>query len=122
MDARILPGAVFAAWMAGVPVRAFALGAAAPAAATGWDAAFAVVSLTAAAGGWWAWKRRSAMRLRGERRGPAAVVRLASQALTPQASVHAVEWNGEAYLLACTSQQVVLLSHKAIRQPEGEQP
>lgn len=123
MAARNLSGAAIGVWLAGVPMRAGALGAAAQAASGGWEAAFAVLSLTAAAGGLWAWKRRSGpRRLRGARRGPAAVVRLASQALTPQASVHAVEWNGEAYLLACTAQQVVLLSRKAVQQADGEKP
>ncbi len=120
---RNLSGAALGAWLAGVPMRAGALGAMAPAISGGWEAAFAVLSLTAAAGGLWAWRRRSGpRRLHGARRGPAAVVRLASQALTPQASVHAVEWNGEAYLLACTPQQVVLLAHKTIPRAEGEEP
>lgn len=121
MGARNLSGAAIGAWLAGAPMRAGALGVVAPAASGGWEAVFAVLSLAAAAGGLWAWKRRGGpRRLRGERRGPAAIVRLASQALTPQASVHAVEWNGEAYLLACTSQHVVLLSHMAMQQAEGE--
>lgn len=122
MGTRNLSGAALGAWLAGVPMRAGALGAAAPGISGGWEGALAVLSLTAALGGWWAWKRRGGpLRLRGARRGPAAVVRLASQALTPQASLHAVEWNGEAYLVACTPQQVVLIARKTIPQAGAEE-
>ncbi len=38
--------------------------------------------------------------------------RLGSVALTPQASVHVVKWHGEEYLLACTPQQVTVLSQR----------
>lgn len=38
--------------------------------------------------------------------------RLASVALTPQASVHVVQWHGEEFLLACTPQQVTVLSQR----------
>lgn len=38
--------------------------------------------------------------------------RLASVALTPQASVHVVQWHGEEFLLACTAQQVTVLSQR----------
>lgn len=47
-------------------------------------------------------------------------MRLSSQALTPQASVHAVAWNGEEYLVGCTSQQVILLARKGIPPAGGE--
>jgi flagellar biogenesis protein FliO len=38
--------------------------------------------------------------------------RVASVPLTPQASVHVVQWNGQEFLLACTSQQVTVLSQR----------
>lgn len=41
-----------------------------------------------------------------------AVVRLSSQALTPQASVHAVRWQGEDLLLGCSGQQVTVLARR----------
>jgi flagellar biogenesis protein FliO len=49
-----------------------------------------------------------------------AIVRLSSQALTPQASVHAVQWNGEEFLLGCTAQQVTLLSRRSAPGSAGE--
>jgi hypothetical protein len=57
---------------------------------------------------------------RSGRREAAAVTRLSSQALTPQASVHAVQWNGDEYLLGCTSQQVTLLGRRALSAAHGE--
>lgn len=38
--------------------------------------------------------------------------RLASVPLTPQASVHVVQWHGQEFLLACTAQQVTVLSQR----------
>jgi hypothetical protein len=78
--------------------------------------AIAVLSIAGAAGGFWLWRRgaaRSLGRQLGMRRQGAAPVRISSQALTPHASVHAVKWRGEEYLVACTSQHVTLLSRKA---------
>jgi flagellar biogenesis protein FliO len=49
-----------------------------------------------------------------------ARVRLASQALTPHASVHAVAWNGEEYLVGCTPQQVTLLARRRLDAAPGE--
>lgn len=42
--------------------------------------------------------------------GGAGIERLASQPLTPQASVHAVRWHGEELLLGCTGTQVTVLA------------
>jgi hypothetical protein len=56
-----------------------------------------------------------AVRLRrAARGGQAPVLRLSSQALTPQASVHAVQWRGDEYLLGCTAHRVTLLCRRAI--------
>lgn len=55
-------------------------------------------------------------------RGQRPIQRLASQALTPQASVHAVQWNGEEFLLGCTGQQVTLLARRSAPAPAGERP
>jgi len=45
-------------------------------------------------------------------RGGTAIERVASQALTQQASVHAVRWQGEEFLLGCTATQVTVLARK----------
>lgn len=47
------------------------------------------------------------------------LVRLSSQALTAQASLHAVRWNGEELLLACTPQHVTLLARRPVAGAEG---
>ena len=89
--------------------------------AASWAPSLALVML-AGAGGAWAWWRRSP-RARG-RVGASAreeVLRLSSQPLTPQASVHAVQWRGEELLLACTAQQVTVLARRPIT-PEGTEP
>jgi membrane protein DedA with SNARE-associated domain len=49
----------------------------------------------------------------GARRIDRVLNRVSSHALTPQASVHVVQWNGEEYLVGCTSQQVTLLARRA---------
>ena len=48
----------------------------------------------------------------------AAPVRVASLGLTPQGSVHVVQWQGEEFLLGCTPHQVTLLSQRPL--PERE--
>jgi hypothetical protein len=48
------------------------------------------------------------------------LVRISSQALTAQASLHAVRWNGEELLLACTPQQVTLLARRPIAPLQGD--
>jgi flagellar biogenesis protein FliO len=45
-------------------------------------------------------------------------VRAASVALTPQASVHVVLWQGEEFLLACTAQQITVLSQRTASERE----
>lgn len=82
-------------------------------AATTWPPALAWLGVIAGAGGLWWWLRTGARSVR--RRSVASgesVVRLSSQALTPHASVHAVRWNGEEYLLACTPQAVTLVARR----------
>jgi flagellar biogenesis protein FliO len=44
--------------------------------------------------------------------------RLASVALTPQASVHVVQWQGQEFLLGCTQQQLTVLSQRALGERE----
>jgi hypothetical protein len=85
----------------------------------GWMPSLLLLGVAAAAGGY-GWWRRGSGRQAAARRGEAAVTRLASQALTPHASVHAVQWQGEEFLLACTPQQVTLLARRPIAAGEGE--
>lgn len=76
-----------------------------------WATPALLVGLTG--GAWVVWRRFGRRRARGLRDGERSnVQRLASQALTPHASVHAVRWNGEELLLGCTAQQVTLLSRR----------
>ena len=84
--------------------------------APGWAPSLAL-AIAAGLGGAWAWRRRSG-RTRGSAGRDEPLVRLANLALTPQASVHAVQWRGEEWLLACTPQQVTLLSRRAIGDQE----
>lgn len=49
----------------------------------------------------------------------AAMERVASQPLTPQASVHVVRWQGEELLLGCTAGQVTLLARRPADSGEG---
>ena len=83
---------------------------------------YLLLCVAASAGGWWFLRHRrgnadGAQGFRGRRDG--GVTRLSSQALTPQASVHAIRWNGDEFLLACTSQQVTLIDRKAADQRNG---
>jgi hypothetical protein len=88
-----------------------------------WAPSALLVAATAAAGAWAVWRRsvRSRPGPRGEG-GNIVVQRLSSQALTTQASVHAVRWNGEEFLLGCTAQQVTLLSRRASPDAAGDAP
>lgn len=80
-----------------------------------WPPALAWLGMAGAAGGLWWWLRAGARSLRGRSvANGQGIVRLSSQALTPHASVHALRWNGEDYLLACTSQQVTLVSRRPV--------
>lgn len=89
--------------------------------APGWEAFVALLALTGMGGAWLVWRRspRKAAGSSGSARG-GPLTRLASQALTPQASVHAVRWNGEELLLGCTAQQVTLLSRRAVQPSEKD--
>lgn len=89
---------------------------------TGWTPSFALIAFVGAAGaGMFWWKTTRARRaFGGPRSDTTAVLRLSSQALTPHASVHAVRWNGEEYLVACTSQSVTLLSRRNADGAAGE--
>jgi hypothetical protein len=91
--------------------------------ASAWDSAIALLSIGGAAGGLWLWRRRSAPAggLRKTAVGHFPVVRLSSQALTPQASVHVVQWKGEEYLLGCAGQQLTLLARKAADAGAGDE-
>jgi len=86
-----------------------------------WAPSFALLALTGAAGAWLLWRKTGRGRARSvARSGQASVLRLSSQALTPQASVHAVQWRGEEYLLGCTAQQVTLLCRRPIVTDGGD--
>lgn len=84
-----------------------------------WPPALGWLGIAGAAGGLWWWVHASARSLRHRNVAKGhGIVRLSSQALTPQASVHALRWNGEDYLLACTSQEVTLLSRRPLTATE----
>jgi flagellar biogenesis protein FliO len=91
-----------------------------PASAVGssWIAATVLLAIAAAAA--LLLRRQAAGSLLGalaaNRKPGASLVRLGSQPLTTHASLHAVRWNGEELLLACTAQQVTLIA----RRPAGE--
>jgi hypothetical protein len=85
-----------------------------------WLPSVLLVGLAVAAGGYAVWRRSAgAQSQAAARRGDAGVARLSSQALTPHASVHAVQWQGEEFLLACTPQQVTLLARRPLDAREG---
>ena len=91
-----------------------------PAAESVWGAVVAVLMVAGAGGTWW-WRRRGRGEARHRTRARAVpVVMLASRSLTPQASVHAIEWKGEELLVACTAQNVTVLSRRTL--PQTEQP
>lgn len=50
------------------------------------------------------------------------ITRLSSQALTAQASVHAVRWGGEEILLGCTAHAVTVLARRPLPPAEPERP
>jgi hypothetical protein len=105
-----------------LPVKRDAITAPGPAS---WNPGLALLGVAGAAGGFWLWRRGftdlARARVRN-RTGTSAVVRLSSQPLTPHASVHAVQWKGEEYLIACTAQQVTLLSHQPAPRGSGAEP
>lgn len=81
----------------------------------GWALPLLAVTLASAGGAWtwWLRSRRSGAGSREVAKG-GRLVRLSSQALTGHASVHAVRWNGEELLLACTGQQVRVIARRAV--------
>lgn len=87
-----------------------------------WLAASSVLLLAAAGGGLLVMRRQRWPWLRIARPGGvrAGLERISSQALTAQASVHAVRWNGEELLVACTAQQVTLLARRPASGVEGD--
>jgi hypothetical protein len=88
-----------------------------------WMPSVLLLGLAVAAGGYAVWRRGAGAQAKSAaRRGDAAVARLSSQALTPHASVHAVQWKGEEFLLACTPQQVTLLARRPLDAGEGGSP
>jgi hypothetical protein len=90
-----------------------------PGVPAGWASSLALLALGGAGGACWWWRRKG--RADGDHRTrvrAAQVVRLASQSLTQQASVHAIEWQGEELLVACTGQQVTVLSRRSSPQAE----
>jgi hypothetical protein len=87
-----------------------------------WMPSLLLLGLALAAGGYAWWRRGAAHAPSAARRADAAVTRLSSQPLTPHASVHAVQWNGEEFLLACTAQQVTVLARRPVDGGEGGIP
>lgn len=76
----------------------------------------------AAGAGAWLWWRRTGTRTTGPHSGrkKAQVLRVSSQALTQHASVHAVQWGGEEYLLGATAQQVTLIATRTSASREDQ--
>jgi hypothetical protein len=87
-----------------------------------WMPSVLLLGVAVAAGGYAMWRRGAGAQAQAARRGTAAVTRLSSQALTQHASVHAVQWNGEEFLLACTPQQVTLLARRPLDADAGGSP
>lgn len=86
-----------------------------------WMPSLLLLCVAAGAGGYALWRRgRGVHGASALRRGEASVTRLSSHALTPHASVHAVQWRGEEFLLACTSQQVAVLARRPVGASEGD--
>jgi flagellar biogenesis protein FliO len=102
-----------------LPLRRDASTAAEPA---NWGFSLLLLAVTGAAGGWMLWRRGARGRLLPVRAESAGVQRLTSQALTAQASVHAVQWHGEELLLGCTAQQVTLLGRRPVTPKEEAAP
>lgn len=81
----------------------------------GWALPLLAATLAGAGGAWTLWRRGRRQAARSQGPGARArLVRLSSQALTAQATLHAVQWNGEELLLACTGQQVSVIARRAV--------
>lgn len=50
------------------------------------------------------------------------LVRLAAQPLTPRASVHALRWGSEEFLVACTDTSTVLIARRPAEEEGGGEP
>lgn len=90
-------------------------------ASSAWLAGVFLLALAAGAGAL-VWQRRTGLGRWGGVR-PAtgtAIARLSSQALTPQASVHALRWHGEEILIACTAQQVTVIARQPADPGRGD--
>jgi flagellar biogenesis protein FliO len=88
-----------------------------------WLMALLLLALLVAAGAYLAWRRGAGSRDRSQaHRAEHVLTRVSSHPLTPQASVHVVEWNGDEYLVGCTSQQVTLLARRALASSEEGLP
>lgn len=87
-----------------------------------WMPSLLLLGLAVAAGGYLLWRRGSAASAHPlpSRREELTVMRLSSHALTPQASIHALRWNGEEFLVGCTLQQVTLLARRPSPVDPGE--
>lgn len=86
-----------------------------PADAAPWVTGGALLALVAVAGALVAVRRGRWTLLpagRPEAEPARLIVRLASQPLTAQASVHAIRWNGEELLVGCNAQQVTVLARR----------
>jgi len=87
-----------------------------------WAPSAILLALLGAGGAWLGWRRLGRAGVAAAARArPEPIVRLSSQALTPQASVHAVQWAGEELLLACTPQQVTVVSRRRLEESAKEQ-
>ena len=84
----------------------------APSPPGGWPS-LALLTLAGAGGAWALWRRTQRGKPpRGRTTHDSHAVRVSSQALTAQASVHVVRWNGEELLVGCTAQQLQLLARR----------
>ena len=87
----------------------------------GWPS-LALLTLAGAGGAWTLWRRRQRGKVALARSAEDPhVVRVSSQALTAQASVHVVRWNGEELLVCCTAQQAQLLARRPMPNAFEEQ-
>lgn len=81
-----------------------------------WLPALLLLACAGVAGGILVWQRGAGVLASAARRAPRDVrgtpSRLASLPLTQQASVHVIRWKGDEFLLACTAQQVTVLSRR----------
>lgn len=89
---------------------------------SGWTGALLVLSMAGTGAAWAGWRRRARRRPSVDTSVGQRIVRVSSQALTPHASLHAVQWNGEELLLACTAQEVTVVARHRCVPPSGSAP